>query len=907
MNEKFYSSYLQLLNKNKIPLVLVPEEFLLDLTKIITNFLGYLWEKPDFLAKILIYNDLNDANNTLFSLIVNRFYQNILSSSFIEENLLYVIVIIFKNEIYKNEFDNLKFLENSKTSLLMDELRNNLEIKKYSKNVILEIIKKLEYDYGKELFKIELDNYVNEKFEEKIDINKIENQKLKDLDDEKNQYLTDLSKFELEKYINDDKGQKEKYFLSELTQKIERYKNLNLFSNSIFVKTIPKEINSCSYKNGYLSIIGLLDLFFNQIENTTIPIELKYICKITYILIKNKFPQVKEYEIFSFIGKNIISKLLIPLFKDPLEIYITEFLISENTLSNLNLFLLILSKLTSFELYLNKDKELIYIPFNTYFIEKMPYLFNFYKKIIKIELPIFIELFVNDELNNDFLYNYFNENRNEIMINKSIAFTLEDINYLIKIIDKNKDQLFNKKTDIDDSKENKIEDIFNKLNTDNNKKFLLNLEKMNISNKKDNYILLQKLLINPKYDYLFEPFNQQKEYFYIKRLPIIHDENDKKIDNIIKIKNYISYILYNCPKLIDFKFSGKDFSSTFSGLKNFLKHSENNIYFEYNINSLFDDCKKLEEKYIKNDYELLLYELKNEINKSTEILDFQIMSSYLEKIKICEKKIKLIKNIIELEKDVEINKKVQEIFFGNNNDKYKYELKYDENKKEYINNIEQFIKTFPSNKEKNIILIRNYLNFIFIILQNEEAMKKNNEELCKIKEKIYDNIFIKLYDKLYPQNPSKTDSLILINCEKLSWVEPKHFIQDNCDFNIFLNEIFYCFNQLEKERSPNNKLNNLMSIFEIISKIILFTGLESKESGNKIYIDLLKYIIICAKPRRLDSELEYIETFLFKPNNEILNKLKLLRKVCDILKNIKYNDLINISEEEFKLNCSKSL
>ena len=299
MNEKFYSSYLQLLNKNKITLVLVPEEFLLDLTKIITNFLGYLWEKPDFLAKILIYNDLNDTNNTLFSLIVNRFYQNILSTSFIEENLLYVIAIIFKNEIYKNEFDNLKFLENSKTSLLMDELRNNVEIKKYSKNVILEIIKKLEYDYSKELFKIELDNYVNEKFEEKID-----NQKLKDLDDEKNQYLTDLSKFELEKYINDDKGQKEKYFLSELTQKIERYKNLNLFYNSIFVKNIPKEINSCSYKNGYLSIIGLLDLFFNQIENTTIPIELKYICKITYILIKNKFPQVKEYEIFSFIGKN---------------------------------------------------------------------------------------------------------------------------------------------------------------------------------------------------------------------------------------------------------------------------------------------------------------------------------------------------------------------------------------------------------------------------------------------------------------------------------------------------------------------------------------------------------------------------------------------------------------------------
>ena len=317
--------------------------------------------------------------------------------------------------------------------------------------------------------------------------------------------------------------------------------------------------------------------------------------------------------------------------------------------------------------------------------------------------------------------------------------------------------------------------------------------------------------------------------------------------------------------------------------------------------------KKLEENYIKDDYELLLNELRDQINKSIEMLDFEIMSDYLGKIKNCEKKIESAENIIKLLKEVEINKKVKKIIFQNDNNKFKYDFKFNENKTECIHNIEQFIKCFINLKEYNELYIKNYLDFIFSVLEKEEGFCENKDELWKIKDKIYDYIFIKLYDKLYPQKPTQIDSLILINCKKLSWVESKHFIRINFDFNIFMNEITYYFNLLEKERNPKEKLNKIIFIFEIISKVISFVGFESNESEDKIYINILKYIIICVGPKRLNSDIEYIKLFSYRYDDESMKRLKLLNEACNSIKNIKYSDLIDISEEEFKQKCEQAL
>ena len=91
-----------------------------------------------------------------------------------------------------------------------------------------------------------------------------------------------------------------------------------------------------------------------------------------------KYPNIKVYEIYSFIGKNILNILLIPLFKEPLNIYLNEILISENTKLNLNFLINIFTQLISLTLFTNNEKEFMYTPFNIYFLNKVPEIFKFY-------------------------------------------------------------------------------------------------------------------------------------------------------------------------------------------------------------------------------------------------------------------------------------------------------------------------------------------------------------------------------------------------------------------------------------------------------------------------------------------------------------------------------------------------
>lgn len=99
-------------------------------------------------------------------------------------------------------------------------------------------------------------------------------------------------------------------------------------------------------------------------------------------------------------------------------------------------------------------------------------------------------------------------------------------------------------------------------------------------------------------------------------------------------------------------------------------------------------------------------------------------------------------------------------------------------------------------------------------------------------------------------------------------------------------------------------MDKIFSIFEIISKAILFQGFES---DDKNYIDILKYIIIYIKPKRFNSEIEYIQNFCYETNDDNLQKLKVLIQVGDFIKNISYKDLYEISEEEYNSNCSQAL
>lgn len=101
-----------------------------DLNNYLPNLLTYLWENPKLVATLLSNSNITDVKEHLASLIVNNFYENILSSNYIEDNLMYVLSLMIKEEINKLENVNQPetFLDNSSCGFLLYELRRKNDV-----------------------------------------------------------------------------------------------------------------------------------------------------------------------------------------------------------------------------------------------------------------------------------------------------------------------------------------------------------------------------------------------------------------------------------------------------------------------------------------------------------------------------------------------------------------------------------------------------------------------------------------------------------------------------------------------------------------------------------------------------------------------------------------------------------
>ena len=164
----------------------------------------------------------------------------------------------------------------------------------------------------------------------------------------------------------------------------------------------------------------------------------------------------------------------------------------------------------------------------------------------------------------------------------------------------------------------------------------------------------------------------------------------------------------------------------------------------------------------------------------------------------------------------------------------------------------------------------------------------------------------KINKKIFPKTYDEDDK-IFQNSFKLSWIEPKHLIQKETDliFDAFLPEVIQNFHILEKEQSPRKKILILSQIFELISKLVLFNGGDSN-LGVDDQIPILSYCFIKAQPKTIRSNVKFIKLYrdsLIEKGNE--NELTQLIALCEFVKNITYQNLNEISEEEFIKNCNK--
>ena len=168
----------------------------------------------------------------------------------------------------------------------------------------------------------------------------------------------------------------------------------------------------------------------------------------------------------------------------------------------------------------------------------------------------------------------------------------------------------------------------------------------------------------------------------------------------------------------------------------------------------------------------------------------------------------------------------------------------------------------------------------------------------------------KIYDRIFPKEPSKIDIDIYERAVSLAWIEPRHIIPEktNYVYDTFLPDVINNFYLLDKNKSPRIKFKNMSNIFMIITNIVKFNNIEKEDIGVDDLIPILNYSVIKAQPLKLYSNCKFMELYIgnLKNKNED-NQLTQLQSICMRIKEINHNNLIDVDVREFENKCFQFL
>ena len=985
-------------------------EILRDLNTYIPNLMNRLWEQPKIVVSVIEHANKDVLKEHLAPFFANNFYENILSSYYIEDNLMYVLTLLIKSEISKlnniNQSD--KFLDNTPCGIMLGELRRKSDIQAYFKNIIKNAIENLEANNS--TFKIDFEpdaiaSYYKQKFSSShkddsylkyptAEINNSESESLeagvsrdkkKEQSEQENfnkNYIPNLDKNALIRLIEENKNDKNMhdYLYSKLSA---CEKDDKIFINerllTFFSKYKKPEGLIILYQNRFMIVINFIDKIIKNILNNfhLVPYSIKCLCRIISELITQKFPTINVPDKNAFIAKFFFGKLLLPILENPgVEAFVNNF-ISENTSVNLKLISKILKKYVSGTFYTTTENEFNLTPYNWYFINNTKSLFSIFDELIKVRFPLFIENFINNKLPPDYEYDYFIENPDEEVNFRSIFFNIQQVQALAQTIDEHEKEIFTDKKGI------KIQKAVEKLMLTNNQQLfegIINSEKevkredkkdknkkkdkdkgkdkkkKNEEEEKENeptihYFLLTNLDTNEKYKKLLDI--EQKSYFSLKELKEQPDEESITKNNIIKVKNFFFSLLYNYHKLVKTDFdegTTEDTEKILIELNKFMKSSnfvmDGSIPSEWYVKSLLEYLKKLPEHLTKNDCEELYNEMERDINESIKKLDFEALSFIMGKLKFASRSKIYYQKSLELLEDIKSNEKIREIistqfipveikfeYDNNDNSYFKIEeskfkekdkdneekkMKYEKSNKVKLSvYIETFPKKFPNlvkyqeMQDADIFEIQESLKFPeqiakYFDLIREKLKKDNIPNLDSIMEKIYDYLMGKLYDKIYPIEPSEEDNKIFQKSVLLSWTQPKHFLKTKKEFvfGSFENDVLGYFKLLDEDKSPRKKLIDMDGVFNSIGFLLRFNG-KGPDTGVDDQIPILNYAFIKAQALRMSSNVKFMELYIGdKKSKKEGSQLTQFRGICEMIPKIQHTDINDVDFKEFNKRCN---
>ena len=468
----------------------------------IPQFFILLWDNPEIVANMLIDSNPAEIEKTLIPLIGNNFYENILSSKYLQNNLIYTIGLLLKNEINNlNEKDNPEnFLNTISTCrYILYELRAKNDSQIYIKKVIEEVVGKID-EYQNDIsfdFKKITDNInkqiedIKHKKKDKSKKNYSENEIIKEIVHKRlkgtnfnkdNQFKEFNNKYMKEINLENDNNEFDKEVLKYYNKDIIKRKNsfidrMNKFFNETINEYKYKDEIILLYQNDFYLVLYFIEAFLNSLLNniSIIPYSIKAICKTISLLIEKKFPNILKIRRNAFISRYLFYNQFWPIFQDSsFGALIDNYIIPPKTMNNLKILMNIFIRFIMGKLF--EEKEEIYLsPFNKFFIEKMPDLINFIDNLIDINLPKYLENVINDK--NDYKFDLYIENQEDGFFNRAICFKVEDIQDIIINVQKNLAIIKNENS-------KKFIDCFNKILDSSMAKIIFKIKKDEEKNNK---------------------------------------------------------------------------------------------------------------------------------------------------------------------------------------------------------------------------------------------------------------------------------------------------------------------------------------------------------------------------------------------------------------------------------------
>ena len=863
---------------------LKPNLNIFEINKVyMSTFFKSLWNYPEAVYYILKISDYELVEKDLASFFMNNFYNNFISENSIENNLLYVIAMILKEEI-----DNMKeipqintFLENSKASFLLKEMINFPDVQLYFKKIILQMFEKMENNYSWKKMEFDLslihkdmkefienenkksskknkktideicNKFINTKLSEQcmnnieeIDLAERKSKKLVDLDDAFLENTTNLKKEEIEECIKKAETNNNpdlKSYYTALLDNINSKKSDNLYFNVILEKfTSDKDINLnyllYLYQHDFNNVISLLDIFFEDLMNniSLVPESIRYICKMISILIKNKYKDIPKYLECAFISKFFVDKLLIPIIKKPCSnALINDFIISKNSTDNMKNIIYILMKIFSGKLFqINSilpdninEKNLTL--FNRYIMNSMEKVFNFYENTINITLPSLIDNYINNLLPLDFTYDYFKENPDEIYAHISICFNINTLINIINVLKKGENELFS----VQNNKNTKLKRIFNKMKYDDKLKEILYLDNKAHIDASKNLIKSDK------------------------------DDKNKSTKNLCNIIPSVNYYIFNESEI---------------------GHNYENIFKINNkISGFYIDIKKIEKEKKLEEKEKNLIKFKNYLINSLKTYKALKKSSFksIESINIILSQIKTFMANSYLNNNIPSNWSISSVldYMKKIPEEYK-ENDYEKCFEELTQSINQSIEEFDFGKlimlKKNFEPIDKmhvfYLKKAKIIKDMDANKKVKNfieEYFLPVEMKFYYDQEEKKFEiKRKPGTKEKSlkngDVLEIIKNEKIIVRTISSFIRNFPDLNKYQDVIGVTPFQMMKELEINKKL---IDYFEIIAPAFIQENYCTEDEYDKIYdIKIKNFIMNKIYKKIYPKELEYEDSIFFE-------------------------------------------